>query len=302
MKYRTNHGSPTTHRRSRSFIWRLLRVGIAALIVAALCVLLYRGNTTVKLTQYTNILSNLPAEFDGFTIVHLSDLHNAQYGAGQERLLSRVREADADVIVITGDVIDSRRTNVDRAVETLALLRQIAPVYFVTGNHESRIPAALAALLAGAETVDAVPLRNTSVLIERNGQQLQIAGVDDLSFFTDTYGSRAGKTRFCEQLTRFHEASVPTVLLSHRPELFELYVQSGADLVLCGHAHGGQIRIPGIGGIFAPGQGFFPQYTAGIHRQEDTSMIISRGLYSFIMPPRIFNPPEVIAVTLCCDP
>lgn len=298
MNKKTQNGSPTSCQTSRSFHLRRCAV---LLIVLLLALLLYRGNTKVILTQYDLTLTNLPTEFDGFTVAHLSDLHNARFGVGQERLLSRVREADADVIVITGDMIDSRHTDVPLAVETLRLISEIAPVYLVSGNHEARIPEPSKELYAQAAEVGVMVLRNETVTLERSGDRVRLAGIDDLGFFVSTYGAQDGQRQFKTQLAELTDGNDATILLTHRPELYEWYAEAGADLVLAGHAHGGQMRLPWIGGLIAPGQGFLPKYTSGVHWFQNTQMVISRGLGNSVIPLRINNPPEVVAVTLHCE-
>lgn len=259
-------------------------------VIAVIAVIyLYWGNTKIGVTNITVTSENIPDEFNGFKIVHISDLHNAEFGNGQKDLIDKIEAQDADIIVITGDMIDSRRTDVDKAVELITGLGNKIPVYYVTGNHESRVREyneLESKLIENGVTV----LKNESVKIEKDGSFINIIGVDDPSF-----GMSANDI--------FHTVSeLKTdgydVLLSHRPELFETYCESGAELVLCGHAHGGQVRIPFIGGIVAPNQGLFPEYTAGSYKSGSTEMIVSRGLGNSIIPLRVNNPPELVVITL----
>lgn len=259
-------------------------------VIAVIAVIyLYWGNTKIGVTNITVTSENIPDEFNGFKIVHISDLHNAEFGDGQKDLIGKIEAQDADIIVITGDMIDSRRTDVDKAVELITGLGNKIPVYYVTGNHESRVREyneLESKLIENGVTV----LKNESVKIEKDSSFINVIGVDDPSF-----GMSANDI--------FHTVSeLKTdgydVLLSHRPELFETYCESGAELVLCGHAHGGQVRIPFIGGIVAPNQGLFPEYTAGSYKSGSTEMIVSRGLGNSIIPLRINNPPELVVITL----
>lgn len=259
-------------------------------VIAVMAVIyLYWGNTKIGVTNITVTSENIPDEFNGFKIVHISDLHNAEFGDGQKDLIDKIEAQDADIIVITGDMIDSRRTDVDKAVELITGLGNKIPVYYVTGNHESRVREyneLESKLIENGVTV----LKNESVKIEKDSSFINIIGVDDPSF-----GMSANDI--------FHTVSeLKTdgydVLLSHRPELFEIYCESGAELVLCGHAHGGQVRIPFIGGIVAPNQGLFPEYTAGSYKSGSTEMIVSRGLGNSIIPLRVNNPPELVVITL----
>lgn len=259
-------------------------------VIAVIAVIyLYWGNTKIGVTNITVTSDNIPDEFNGFKIVHISDLHNAEFGDGQKDLIDKIEAQDADIIVITGDMIDSRRTDVDKAVELITGLGNKIPVYYVTGNHESRVREyneLESKLIENGVTV----LKNESVKIEKDSSFINVIGVDDPSF-----GMSANDI--------FHTVSeLKTdgydVLLSHRPELFETYCESGAELVLCGHAHGGQVRIPFIGGIVAPNQGLFPEYTAGSYKSGSTEMIVSRGLGNSIIPLRVNNPPELVVITL----
>ena len=259
-------------------------------VIAVIAVIyLYWGNTKIGVTNITVTSDNIPDEFNGFKIVHISDLHNAEFGDGQKDLIDKIEAQDADIIVITWDMIDSRRTDVDKAVELITGLGNKIPVYYVTGNHESRVREyneLESKLIENGVTV----LKNESVKIEKDSSFINVIGVDDPSF-----GMSANDI--------FHTVSeLKTdgydVLLSHRPELFETYCESGAELVLCGHAHGGQVRIPFIGGIVAPNQGLFPEYTAGSYKSGSTEMIVSRGLGNSIIPLRINNPPELVVITL----
>lgn len=259
-------------------------------VIAVMAVIyLYWGNTKIGVTNITVTSENIPDEFNGFKIVHISDLHNAEFGNGQKDLIDKIEAQDADIIVITGDMIDSRRTDVDKAVELITGLGNKIPVYYVTGNHESRVREyneLESKLIENGVTV----LKNESVKIEKDSSFINVIGVDDPSF-----GMSANDI--------FHTVSeLKTdgydVLLSHRPELFETYCEIGAELVLCGHAHGGQVRIPFIGGIVAPNQGLFPEYTAGSYKSGSTEMIVSRGLGNSIIPLRVNNPPELVVITL----
>lgn len=259
-------------------------------VIAVIAVIyLYWGNTKIGVTNITVTSENIPDEFNGFKIVHISDLHNAEFGNGQKDLIDKIEAQDADIIVITGDMIDSRRTDVDKAVELITGLGNKIPVYYVTGNHESRVREyneLESKLIENGVTV----LKNESVKIEKDSSFINVIGVDDPSF-----GMSANDI--------FHTVSeLKTdgydVLLSHRPELFETYCESGAELVLCGHAHGGQVRIPFAGGLVAPNQGIFPEYTAGSYKSGSTEMIVSRGLGNSIIPLRINNPPELVVITL----
>lgn len=270
-------------------------------VVAALLVVLTAwivwGNTALELNSYTITSGGLPEAFNGYRIAHVSDLHNAEMGDGNEKLLAMLRDAEPDIIAITGDLIDSRNTDVAVALAFAEEAVQIAPCYYVTGNHEARV-SEYSELKAGLEAAGVVVLENDRAEIKLSGETITLLGVDDPSFNTDyLFGDDATviSTKLAEITT---DEDGFTVLLSHRPELFDVYVECGMDLVLSGHAHGGQFRLPFVGGLVAPNQGFFPEYDSGLCSEGGTNMIVSRGIGNSIVPFRFNNRPEVILVEL----
>ena len=255
------------------------------------------GNTALVTTELSVKSEKLPAAFDGFRIVQVSDLHNASFGEGNAELLERVEQAQPDCIALTGDLVDSRHTDVDAALSFASEAAKIAPTYYVTGNHEARLEE-WEQLLTGLEEAGVTILQNESILLEREGQSIVLAGVEDPSFHDDPllHDTEGIWERNLESLSP--EEGRYTILLSHRPEFFDLYEKLGFDLVLAGHAHGGQFRLPGIGGLWAPGQGLFPEYDAGLYQQGGTAMAVSRGLGNSLFPFRVNNRPEIVAITL----
>ena len=275
---------------------RTIIIAVAAVLLA-LVVWTAWGNTALELNTYTVSSKELPEAFDGYCIAHVSDLHNAEMGDGNEKLLAMLREAEPDIIAITGDMIDSRNTNIAVALAFAEKAMQIAPCYYVTGNHEARV-SEYDELKAGLEAYGVVVLENEWMQIETSGEFITILGVDDPSFDTDyLFGDAATVVS-----SKFAELAVEedgfTVLLSHRPELFDTYVDSGMNLVLSGHAHGGQFRLPFVGGLVAPNQGLFPKYDSGLFTEGSTNMIVSRGVGNSLLPFRFNNRPEVILIEL----
>ena len=215
----------------------------------------------------------------------------------QIQLIQLLSQTDPDVIVITGDLIDSRKTDIEIALEFARQSIKISPVYYVSGNHEARVRE-YEDLKMGLAEAGVVILENQKVRITRGGESITLMGIDDPSFQEDyLFGDAESVAR--QVITDLqNESDGYTVLLSHRPELFDLYVDTGMDLVLSGHAHGGQFRLPFIGGLVAPNQGFFPEYDAGLFNEGRTTMIVSRGVGNSIIPIRFNNRPEIILVTL----
>ena len=275
---------------------RTIIIAVAAVLLA-LAVWTVWGNTALELNTYKVSSDALSDAFNGYRIAHVSDLHNAEMGDGNEKLLAMLRAAEPDMIAITGDMIDSRNTDVEVALNFAEKAMQIAPCYYVTGNHEARV-SEYDELKAGLEACGVIVLENEREQIEMSGEFITILGVDDPSFNTDyLFGDSASvvSNTLAEIST---EDDVFTVLLSHRPELFDTYVACGMDLTLSGHAHGGQFRLPFVGGLVAPNQGFFPRYDSGIYTENGTNMIVSRGIGNSLLPFRFNNRPEVILIEL----
>lgn len=250
-------------------------------------------NQHIQVNEITITSEHLPEDFAGYKIAHISDLHNAEFGEDNEELLSAIKEKNPDIIVITGDIVDSRQTDVQIARDFINSAAEIAPVYYVTGNHESRV--------GNENNIDSVELdanitilHNKSVILEKGESEIQLIGVDDPDFagVTDSAGYMNG------ELSEYCDNGYFKILLSHRPELFDTYAENNMNIVFSGHAHGGQVRLPFIGGVIAPHQGLFPKYDSGLYTESNTNMVVSRGIGDSILPLRINNPPEIIIVTL----
>lgn len=268
----------------------------AAAIGAAVAGWLLWGNSALMTSEYSINAPRLPGSFEGFRIAQVSDLHNTEFGEGNRKLLAALEQAEPDIIVLTGDVIDARNTKPEISLAFAAEAVKIAPCYFITGNHEARVdhlgfPEQLRSL---GVTV----LRNEAVTLERNGDTITLMGVDDPTFEVDymTGDCRPVLTAALEDL--MEENRGYTILLSHWPEWFELYRDFEIDLAFSGHAHGGQFRLPFVGGVIAPNQGFFPRYDGGVFTEGDTTMVVSRGLGPSIIPLRVNNRPELVVAEL----
>lgn len=257
------------------------------------------GNTTVATTNYSYASSKLPKEFDGFRIVQISDLHDAQIGTQNERLLSAVRDARPDLIVLTGDILDSNRIDMELSASTAQKLTAIAPVYYVNGNHEaSLIPKEYRRFTAMLREAGVTVLEDSEVELVRNGNSIRLVGLNDIGMHPGSIAEKESKLK--RELAWLKDDDGFTVTLAHRADLFEDYVQASADLVLSGHAHGGQIRLPLLGGLYAPGQGLLPKYDSGIYTSGKTTMIVSRGIGNSTFRLRFNNRPEILVITLNC--
>ena len=274
---------------------RVLFVVVFVLVV--LIVWTLWGNTALEVNEYEVVSDRIPQDFEGFRIAQVSDLHNAEFGEGNEKLIQLRSQTDPDVIVITGDLIDSRHTDIEIALDFARQAVKIAPVYYVSGNHEARVHE-YEDLKMGLAEAGVVILENQKVQITREGESITLMGIADPSFQEDyLFGDSESVARQAIEDLQ-NESDGYTILLSHRPELFDLYVDTGMDLVFSGHAHGGQFRLPFVGGLVAPNQGFFPKYDAGQFNEENTTMIVSRGVGNSIIPIRFNNRPEIVLVTL----
>ena len=270
---------------------------VSVLVILCLGIWTLWGNIALEVNEYEIVSDRIPEAFAGFRIAQVSDLHNKDFGEGYGQLLTLLSQINPDIIVVTGDLIDSRQTDLDIALEFAWQAGKIARVYYVSGNHEARVPE-YEDLKIGLVKAGVVILENQKVQITREGESITIMGIDDPSFQEDyLFGDSESVARQAIENLQ-NESDEYTILLSHRPELFDLYVETEMDLVFSGHAHGGQFRLPLIGGLVAPNQGFFPKYDAGRFSQENTTMIVSRGVGNSIIPVRFNNRPEIIVVEL----
>ena len=274
--------------------WKWLSLLAATIVVIGWIVW---GNTAVELNEYQIKSEKVPEAFQGFRIAHISDLHNTEIGEGNQRLIEMIESAAPDIIVITGDIIDSYHTDIAVALEFVKEAVAIAPCYYVTGNHEARLEKEVyLAFEENMRSYGVCILHDEVVQVERDGEVILLGGMDDPSFALKQNGIRySDLSNYINEM--FDEKEIQ-ILLSHRPELFSTYIDAGVDLVFSGHAHGGQFRVPFVGGVVAPNQGFFPEYDAGLFSESGANMIVSRGIGNSIIPVRINNRPEIIIIEL----
>jgi predicted MPP superfamily phosphohydrolase len=275
-------------------------LGLIAAVAVVLIAALVASNTWLQATTYQVSSARIPPAFDGYCVVQISDLHDARFGKGQARLLRKVRAAHPDLIAVTGDLDGADWRRAANSLELVRGLPGLAPVYFVTGNHEVYTRDAKG-LVSFLEAKGVCVLRSASVPIERSGQAIELAGIDDLEAFGAARSWSRTLSAWRQELAGLRQRIQPdryTVLLSHRPEFIRDYAKAGFDLVLAGHAHGGLVRIPFVGPLYAPGQGKLPRYTSGMHVLGGTTLVVSRGLGRGMTPLRFLNRPEVVIVRL----
>lgn len=234
--------------------------------------------------NYTKNFAN--TSLADYRIVQISDLHNTTFGKNNKRLLEKISALNPDIIVITGDIIDSNHTNIDVAITFAKNALKICPVYYVNGNHEVWLSSDKKTELEERLGESGVTiLTNDVVTITKGDASFNLIGLREENLTDQTL----------QTLLKGHEDAT-NVLLAHEPQLISTYAKSNVDLVLSGHAHGGQFRLPLVGGLIAPDQGFFPDYTSGIYKSGSTEMIVSRGLGNSVVPFRLFNPPEIVCI------
>jgi len=291
---------------------RLRHIIVLLLVVAVLWNMYWNQN--IMMRTYTCRNSDIPESFKGYRIVQLTDIHSVRDAKQGELIYEKVVKEEPDIICITGDLVDSAyygAHGVAGEVHTLQLLEKIvalAPVYMVYGNHEMILldnPDENAFKLA-VEKLGVKIINNKifKIYAENGEDYIRIAGVQDPSTvyknfryaYIDTNGKRV--EAMLDTVTTGVRNEEFLLLLSHRPEYMEMYDQYPVDAVLTGHAHGGQFRIPFVGGVYAPGQGFFPKYTKGIYATDDMEMYVGTGIGNSTIPLRIFNPPEIVTVVL----
>lgn len=272
-----------------------------AVVLAALLGVAIWQNKALQLNTVSVSYGWLPPELDGYRIAHISDLHNTEIGEDNRTLIEMLEAARPDMIAMTGDMIDASRTDIDVVLRFASEATRIAPCFFVTGNHEVRADS-YPQLRKGLEEVGVTVLENASATLEKNGERITVIGVNDPINVEDKHSDDyAVMEGYLQKATEgVEEDGTLKILLAHRPELLALYAEFGINLVLSGHTHGGQFRLPFIGGVVAPDQGLFPKYDAGLYELGKTQMVVSRGIGNSIIPLRINNPPEVVLVELAC--
>ena len=269
-------------------------IAICVLMIALFC---FWQNNVLEVTHYTFSSSRVSARLDGYRIVQISDLHNKNFGRKQQHLINKIKELQPDMIVVTGDIVDSNHTNIDVAITFLEEAVNLAPCYYITGNHELWLDDTLyEKLINQIKNTGTTILDNEVVEINHNEKDDTVEDTTDFVMIGLDDGSLLGNT--LHDLSKDINTQKFVLLLAHEPQNMSFYSKENVDLILSGHAHGGQFRLPGIGGMIAPDQGLFPEYTEGLHVKNDVSMIISRGLGNSIIPLRILNRPEIVCVEL----
>ena len=267
-------------------------IALLVILAVAAIVFIYDQNNRMVVDELSVHLENLPKGFEGFRIAHVSDLHGKEYGKNNKNLIEKIKESKPDMIAITGDIIEDEE-QLPKVEEFLKGIADIAPVYYVTGNHEWSSGTVQDVKRILAETGGKI-FQNTYETLKSGGSEIILAGVDDPN------GPADQKT--LRELTREIRSKKPNafiLLLAHRNENIGEYARNGINLALAGHAHGGVIRLPYTDGLIDTQRNLFPSYTSGAYQLDDTWMVVSRGLGNGkSVPTRLFNHPQLLIISL----
>ena len=277
-----------------------ISVLLIAMIVFALVTVQWMwkhtDNTGLVVTTYQIASPKIPQDFHGFRIAQVADLHNTQFGENNSELLSLLRESQPDIIVFTGDQVDTSRRDIQVVLSFVREAVKIAPCYLVTGNHEGNVPE-IEQLNEDLRAAGVILMDHTALELQQGGSVVTLLGLGDPTM-DDRFVTMGQQGSADDALSKLNwNNDTYSILLSHHPEFMKLYSKYGVDVALCGHAHGGQVRIGDVG-IIAPHQGLFPKYDAGQYTLGNTTMILSRGLGNSRFPWRVNNPPELVVIEL----
>lgn len=265
-------------------------------LIFAFSVVTIWGNITLSVEIF-NIETDKLNIKNGYKIAHISDYHNTHSNFLNDAVLSSLEEEKPDIIVLTGDLADCRKTDIEKSIDFVSRIIEFAPVYYVTGNHECNISIDCQSdfdnMIEDLKSLGVEVLRgDSSEITLPNKEKINIFGIDDPYFHCGSASEvKITTDSLCSTLKINNDEF--NILLAHHPEQIEIYSQYGFDLVYSGHAHGGQGRLFGIG-LIAPDQGFFPKYTSGLYEENGTTLVVSRGIGNSIAPVRIFDRPHLI--------
>lgn len=279
----------------KRLLWILLGSILAG---AAVLVIGIVQSRSLQVTAYTAALEGLSGDI---RLVLLSDLHAKEYGENNTELLELVRQQEPDLICLVGDMFDrdSTQAEIEQVAQFADALSKIAPTYYSFGNHEESYLEKNGGILPACFAQTGVTILNGDYLdLTINGSTIRLGGLDRYAYRNGANEFDPDAERF---LREFCDTDLPTVLLSHRPEFFSFKsacAEWDVDLILSGHTHGGLVRLPLIGGLYAPIQGWLPKVSYGEYTFFNSRMIVTSGLSGYDNLPRVFNPPEICVITL----
>lgn len=289
----------------KKFILLLMYLVVTAIILSVII-----SNRLPTTKEYEINFDNLPKEFNGFTIIQLSDLHNAEFGKNNTFLIKTIKKHNPNIVVLTGDMIDSNNKNFTAFFTLAKALSNEFDTYFIIGNHEQALSENVYHyFIHSLKSFGITVLDNESVTLEHNNKQIKLYGMwFNLRYYSDRSNNTSNGEKYfftkdiMSEILGEKPQNIFTILLTHNPLYFSAYSEWGADLTLSGHMHGGMIRLPFLGGVFSPDKTYFPTYDAGVFTNENHKIIISRGLGNGDMGFRLFNQPEIVKIKLKNEP
>lgn len=273
-----------------------------AVIFASITVII--SNCFLTVTHYDLNFKTLPSEFDRFRIVQISDLHNVRFSSQNKSLLNKVMAQNADIVVLTGDMICAGKEDKSGFLKFAQQLACNCSTYYVDGNHEQAMEQKSHELfIQQLESLGITVLNNKSVKLEKNSSSIQIYGlVIPAMYYADRRAASNSKNYFFSlgdmQNVFKKRQNEFSILLTHNPVYFYTYAYWGADLTLCGHLHGGMVRTINGKGIFSPEKTLFPKYDSGVFENNSKIMVVSRGLGNGNLGFRLLNCPEIVSITI----
>lgn len=279
---------------------------IGLCISVLLFILIYQVNKRLVVTNYIVQSDRIPDSFSGCKIAFLTDLHSNSHGINNKTLIEAVRKQEPDFIMITGDmIIGEKDFNFNTSLQLIKELSDY-PIYYSLGNHEQKLSVydetkdtTYVEYVEALKKMGVSYLDNEQCFIQKKDDILCITGLTiDMEYYNKVWKQRIMHDDYIESIVEPADKKAYNIVLAHNPQYFNQYSKWGADLVLSGHIHGGIIIFPYIGGMIAPSYRFFPHFDYGIFKQENSTMILSKGLGSHTIKIRINNKPELVIVEL----
>lgn len=273
-------------------------------LIAFFLVELYIDSNMMVVTNINIKNKKIPEGFNGFKILHLSDLHSKSFGEKNIKLINKINELKPNIIVMTGDMVNCNDTNYDNFFNLAKAISEKYKTYYIVGNHEQSMNDEDKQVIFDFLKANKIEiLDNEKTIIESSGDTINLYGSwCNLRYYSSKYAEE--KYDFTPEVMNkiMENAEIEedkyNILLAHNPNFIESYAKWGADLTLSGHIHGGMVRLPYLGGVFSPDTVLFPKYTSGLYEVEGKKLIVSRGLGRGVRGFRFFNRPEMVLITL----
>ncbi|MDU2163050.1 metallophosphoesterase [Intestinibacter bartlettii] len=262
---------------------------------------------TLEVTKYVVENKKVPKEFDGYNIVQISDLHSKLFGENNKKLIQKIKSLNPDIVVVTGDLIDGENNNYNVALDFMKEISKLYRVYYIIGNHEQKslikkYKDEYKDYFNKLHQIDFVNLDNNKVEIVKGDSNINLYGLtvpySCYKYLFDNQETTSIDIDFLEEKLVKVDREQFNILLAHTPFYFDEYEKWGADLTLCGHVHGGIVRLPLVGGLLSPDRKFFPKYDLGEYIKNKSTMIVSKGLGGSKVLIRVNCKPEIVNIKL----